>query len=371
MIQLSAEQVRWYRLRQSGLVKPFGDMETAVSTLAGIQAQILPAAAISLWNRTEGLTYARFEELLFEERSLVKLWGQRGTLHLYASKEWPLFYGMMSEQMTWGEKQVVKSGTSLESYRATLAELAEVLRQQPTLGRSDLRASDLNLSEDHFSSWGGIFRDLVYRGYACHAYRVGSEGKFAHRENWLPNLKWTPPPFDAANIEITWRHLHAYGPATVQDIAYWRGTAQRNVKKWLKTLGEAVVEVEVEGQPMLALILDVEKMQATPPPAEAWPIHMLYRFEPILLGHKDKSWIIDMDFYKRVWRPAGHIEGIVLDHGRVVANWRYERKESGLAVTVWPFWELRAGVKTAVSHRAQALADFFDLPLEDLQFQST
>lgn len=366
MIQLTAEQVRWYRLRRSGLVEPFAAVETAVSTLAGIQAQILPAAAISLWNRTTGLTHARFEEMLFQDRSIVKLWGQRGTLHLYTSKEWPLFYGMMSEQLTWGEKQVIKSGTSLESYRATLVKLAEVLRQHPTLGRSDLRQSDFNLDEDHFSSWGGIFRDLVYRGYACHAQRVGSEGKFAHRDNWLPNLKWTPPPFDAANIEITWRHLHAYGPATIQDIAYWRGTAQRNVRKWLATLGEAVTEVEVEGQPMRALVHDLDALQETPPSAEEWPVHLLYRFEPILLGHKDKSWIIDMDFYKRIWRPAGHIEGIVLDHGRVVANWRYDRQGNGLVVTIKPFTTLRAAAKTAVSHRAQALARFFDLPLQDL-----
>ncbi|MCA9968137.1 MAG: winged helix DNA-binding domain-containing protein, partial [Anaerolineales bacterium] len=100
MIRLTEAQIRWYRLRRSGLVEPFDGVlteavTTAVSTLAGIQAQILPAAAISLWNRTTGLTYARFEEMLFTERSLVKLWGQRQTLHLYTSREWALIHAAM------------------------------------------------------------------------------------------------------------------------------------------------------------------------------------------------------------------------------------------------------------------------------------
>ena len=56
MTTLSAEQVRWFRLRRSGLVEPFATPETAVSALVGIQAQILPAAAIcaaptSHWTR--------------------------------------------------------------------------------------------------------------------------------------------------------------------------------------------------------------------------------------------------------------------------------------------------------------------------------
>ena len=55
---------------------------------------------------------------------------------------------------------------------------------------------------------------------------------------------------------------------------------------------------------------------------------MLYRFDPLLLGDKDKGWIVPPAHYKLVWRPAGHIEGVVLacGAGRRAAC-RYERKE--------------------------------------------
>jgi hypothetical protein len=79
MVKVSADQMRWFRWWRSGLVEPFDDAVTAASRLGGIQAQILSAAAVALWNRTPHLTYTQFEKMLFTDRILVKLWGQRGT----------------------------------------------------------------------------------------------------------------------------------------------------------------------------------------------------------------------------------------------------------------------------------------------------
>src|SRR5262245_32909601 len=104
MAQITAEQIRWFRLRRSGLIEPFSSPETAASAIVGVQAQILPAAGISLWNRTTGLTYAQLEDLLFNQRTLVKIWAQRGTLHLYPSQEWPLVSGALSQRLSWWER---------------------------------------------------------------------------------------------------------------------------------------------------------------------------------------------------------------------------------------------------------------------------
>ena len=67
-IPVTLDQVRRFRLIRSGLLQPFADPETAAANLMGIQAQILPAAGVALWNRTRGLTHDRFERLLYDER---------------------------------------------------------------------------------------------------------------------------------------------------------------------------------------------------------------------------------------------------------------------------------------------------------------
>jgi hypothetical protein len=365
-MKLTETQLRWFHLRRSGLVEPFATPEETTSALVGVQAQILPAAALAIWNRSSGLTYEAFDRLLHQKRSLVKVWGQRSTLHIYASQEWPLIHGALAGQPTWWQRQGEEASGSAEGYRATVARVEKLLRQRETLGRSDLRAAGLDLDEAHFSPWGGIFASLVRSGYACHARQDGGEGRFAHREVWLPDLDWNPPPAEDANVEITRRYLRVYGPVTVQDLTYWRGCKAGDARRWIATLGDEVVEVNAGGRTLLALRADLDSLHEKPPSRGAWPVRMLYRFDPLLLGIKDKTWIVDSQHYKRVFRIAGHIEGTLLECGRVAGTWRYDRKDSGLAIRLFPFSPLPRHVRAAVEKNANGVAQFFGLPLIDL-----
>jgi hypothetical protein len=364
-MSITDTQIRWFRLRRSGLVDPFASPEAAATALVGIQAQILPAAGLALSNRTTGLTFDQCDRLLHRIRSLVKLWGQRGTLHLYSSRDWPLICGALSGQRTWWERQGEQVTGSNDAYQATLARVEKLLRQRGTLSRSDLRASGLNLDKAFFSSWGGIFAALVQRGYACHAEQEGNEGCFAHREFWLPDLVWDPPSYDEANIEITRRYLRAYGPAAPQDLIYWRCAKAGDARRWLDALKNETVEVNVEDRTILALRDDLDTLHEKPPARGAWPVKLLYRFDPLLLGIKDKKWIVEDQHYKRVFRQAGHIEGTLLEYGRIAGTWRYDRKDSGLAITLIPFSPLSRRVRLAVEKQAEEIARFFGLPLTD------
>lgn len=370
-LDLTLDQVRRFRMERSGLIAPMESPEAVTSALVGVQAQILPAAGLSLWNRTRGLTNARFERLLFDKRTLVKLWGQRGTLHLYASDEWPLLNAARRSERTWWERMAANGGGEGVGgdYRHKVEHVAEALRQSETMGRSDLRALEIELHEELFSAWGGIFADLVRLGYACHAGRDGSEGRFAHRERWLPDLAWEPPDPEEANITIARRYFAAYGPSTVHDLAYWRGVDLAKARRWTAALEPELAGVRVDGTPMFALRTDMDALAALPRSAASLPVRMLYRFEPLLLGHRDKSWVVAPEFYSRVWRPAGHIEGVVLHRGRAAATWRYDRKGAGLVITISPFKPLPNAVLDRLPRLAAGVAKFFALPLSDLRFE--
>jgi hypothetical protein len=368
-LSLTPEQLRWWRMQRGGLITPFTDAPTAAAALVGIQAQIQPAAALALWNRTRGLDQAGFDGLLNGTRTLVKLWGQRGTLHLYATQDWPLLHAARSLNQTWWERQVDGDAAKAQAHTQMVEAVAALLRSRPSLGRSDLRATDLPLTEEMLSPWGGIFADLVRRGYACHAPRSGGEARIVAREQWLPDLDWSPPDPETANRTLARRYFAAYGPATLHDFAYWRSVRLEHARQWLADLAADLVEVEVAGQPAgLLLRADAEAIQATPPPLDAWPIHLLYRFDPHLLAHRNKDWVVPPAHYAAVWRPAGHIEGIVLAHGQGVATWRYLRRGRNLDIQVNPFGRLPRGVKQAVTARATAVAAFFGLALGDLTF---
>lgn len=367
-IAVSLDQARWYRLRRSGLVTPFASAEAAASALVGAQAQILSSAGLALWNRTAGFSEAQFEDLLYTRRTLVKLWGQRNTLHLYPSDEWPLVTGMLANTQSWWGRTAARQ-EQYDEYSALVEEAAALLRARRVLGRGDLRGSGLPIDDEHLSGWGGIFVDLVRRGHACHAGRAENEGLFAAREHWLPDLPWAPPDVDEANTVVLRRYLHTYGPSTLQDFAYWRGVQGGAGRTWWATLSDELVEVTVNGTRQFILRADLDDLLV--PEAEMnWPVTMLYRFDPLLLAHKDKGWIVPPAHYSQVWRPAGHIEGVVLAGGRAHATWRYERKSSGLAITVFPFGRPSQKLQSKLETRARRVAAYFGLSLIQFEVRS-
>ncbi len=365
-IAISGDQVRRYRLLRSGLLEPLPSPEAVASRLFGVQAQIHPAAGLALWNRTPGLTHSNYEALLYEQRSLVKLWGQRNTLHLYASHEWPMIHGAMSTNKTWWGKIAEKEDRHA-AYDELIEAVALTLRERGIMSRADLLAAGFDVDDDHLSPWGGLFADLVRRGHACHAGRAANEGLFAHRNFWLPDLDWDTPPADAANRVSLRRYLHVFGPATLQEFMLWRGTRGEPPRRWWQAEAANMAEVSVEGKPAFILHSDLDEL-LKPAAQTCYPMTMLYRFDPLLLGNKDKRWIVPAAHYKQVWRPAGHIEGVVLVKGKAVATWRYTRKATGLSITVDPFRRISKTARRQIERKSTQIAGFFELPLLDVDF---
>jgi hypothetical protein len=60
-------------------------MLKVASELSGLHAQVLSSAELTLWARVEGLGRNAVKKALWKDRSLVKLWAMRGTLHLLTS----------------------------------------------------------------------------------------------------------------------------------------------------------------------------------------------------------------------------------------------------------------------------------------------
>ena len=179
------DQVRRYRLQRSGLLTPYASPEAAAGALFGVQAQILPAAGVALWNRTKGLTHDPLRICSSPSAPWSSSGASAARLHLYPSAEWPFVYSAIAAGRTWWGATAEREDR-YDDYSALVEEVAGYLRQRGVLGRTDLRGLDVALSEDHLSPWGGLFADLVIRGYACHAGRLDNEGLFAAREFWLP-----------------------------------------------------------------------------------------------------------------------------------------------------------------------------------------
>src|SRR6516164_1547220 len=98
MLRLTWPQVAAWRVRRHHLDRrtPPGSMLAVACCLCGLHAQLLSSALLTLWARVEGLDRQAVQRALWEDRTLVKTWAMRGTLHLLPTDDLPLWHAALS-----------------------------------------------------------------------------------------------------------------------------------------------------------------------------------------------------------------------------------------------------------------------------------
>lgn len=78
-----AKVIAW-RAARRGLdrLAPQSELLAVASRLCGLHAQFMSSAELTLWARVEDLDPTAVASALWQDRTLVKTWAMRGTLHL-------------------------------------------------------------------------------------------------------------------------------------------------------------------------------------------------------------------------------------------------------------------------------------------------
>jgi hypothetical protein len=95
---LTWAQVCARRLDRHALAAPSPDATPAdiARAMCGAHAQVMTAAELSIGLRLAGGTRQQIQDALWTERSLVKTFGPRGTVHLLAAQDLPMWTGALS-----------------------------------------------------------------------------------------------------------------------------------------------------------------------------------------------------------------------------------------------------------------------------------
>lgn len=230
---MDIEEIRLRRLAGQHLIAT-ADTLSVVRDLCGVQAQFMSNALHAL----------RIRSSEPEGDGLVKNWTIRGTVHVFAESDLPLFIragdyrkNEWSDPNWWNSRPDWALGPERQRYLSdvVLAALAEGPRTREEL-RELCRAEGMTQAEEGsmFHPWGGGLRQLCERGFMHYA---ASERKEFHL-----SPVFEPIPEDEAKLELAKRYFTHYGPATVKDAAYFFGTTQTEVKKWLRSLPAEAVE---------------------------------------------------------------------------------------------------------------------------------
>lgn len=97
------DRVRAWRLSRHHLDRrvPKGRLLDVVRDVCGIHAQVPSMAELQVWARVDGVSPDDVRDALWEERSLVRTWCMRGTLHLLTAQDLPLFVAALRQHDRW------------------------------------------------------------------------------------------------------------------------------------------------------------------------------------------------------------------------------------------------------------------------------
>lgn len=367
MESLQWHQVNAWRLSQHCLLPRLKrqDFVKAVTCTAGIQAQVMSAAELALWARVDGISPEDVQSALWQDRTLIKTWAMRGTLHLISASELPLYVAARSiyETHNWAN-YFAYYGLTPAQHRAFLAAVPQVLGSNPMtreelatalakhIGAPKLRSLILS------SGWGSPLKPSAFRGDLCFGPKRGSTVTFVYPRKWINNWQSVEP--ELALQEIARRYLRAYGPATPENFARWWGGGGRvtPAKKLFQSIGDELEEVDVEGWRAMALQTTLKPMQIL---EAQGVVRLLPLFDAYVLGiGRDHEPLLPKAYKIRVFRPQGWISAVVLVDGFMKGVWEYKIRRSQTIVRVHMFSSPAASVKQGIESEVERLNAFLN-----------
>ena len=366
---LTGAQATALRLAGQRLDRPAraGSLVETCGSIGGAQAQVGSAARLGLAARIAGLTAAEYERALGEERTLVKTWTVRGTLHVVPSRDLPLHVAAFGPlRIANFERWLARSGVDPKLSVAITDDIVESLAEGP-LTRREIAAK---VAPGHGPkakqwiehSWGGVLHRGVYEGRLCFGSSRGTEVRFARTDRWLAARDLAPVPAAEAEATLVRRYVRAYGPTTARDFGFWAGIYVPDALRLWARVEHELVPVAVDGREAFVHEEDLPaarrltRARGSDGAAAAPHVVLLAHFDPYLLGHRDKAGLVDAKRYKRVFRTAGWIAPVLLVDGRIAGVWEPARKKDALIARVRPFGRLVPGVRPAVRSALERLA---------------
>jgi hypothetical protein len=335
----------------------------------GIQAQVMSAAELAIGARVNGITQPDVQAALWQERSIIKIWAMRATLHLITASDYPLYVAArsLSNNRPWA-RYFADNGVNTAQYKAYLAAAPEILGDEP-LTRDQLaralaehtRAPELqDMILTH--NWGTPLKILAWRGDLCFGPSDGRNVTFVNPRKWIGGLQPVDP--DEALQELARRYLRAYGPGTVEQFAQWWELRLIPARKLFQSLEEELEPVDVEGWKAFALRETLEPMLNS---EQAGSVCLLPLFDAYVVGigrGDDIQTLLSKPYQRLVYRTQGWISAVVLEDGYMKGTWKYETKRSLFTVRVNLFTPLTVPLRKGIEAEVERLAVFLNTKVD-------
>ena len=300
---------------------------------------------------------------LWRDRTLVKTWAMRGTLHLVASDELPELVGGLGTRINWMRPLWLRYfEVTAEEMLALQDGIGDVLTDRPMTRAALGEALATKLGNPAFadrvtSSWGTFLKPAASRGLLCFGPDDGRNVTFVDPRAWLgvtcpsrartrsgPSSSASSPPFPAAR--------KASSPA---------GGASRAARRCASRSRRSATASSRSSPRGPRCSSDARTSKRSTTSTRRPTVRLLPAFDPYTLSlQKEAEPLLPLARRPLVSRTAGWISQVVIVGGAVVATWTHEVKKGRLVIDVAPWRRLTKAERTAIDGEAARIGAFLD-----------
>jgi uncharacterized protein YcaQ len=351
------------------------DLVAVVDRLCGLNAQAARTPYLSLWSRVEGFRRDELAQVFRRQRRLIKTWLMRGTVHMVPTGDFYIYRRALGNILVDGwMKDLDRRGLMLpEARRKKLhGKVLEALTHGPRT-KKELLPEVRHLMAGHDQReqkmrLGWILRELSYRGLICHGESTGpwyhfKEHRFVLVDHWIRGQDVVDMDENDARRRLLMKYLRGYGPASVADFAHWAGLKMAAAKEIFAAAQAELIPIHIAGQKAPGWILreDMARLRDSARESDekaSPPVRFLPEFDSLIMGHKDKSRLLDEAHRKKVFLRLADVAAIFLVDGRVAGTWNY--RMTTRKMELHPFGKLGAEWRPRVDHETENLRSFFE-----------
>jgi hypothetical protein len=328
----------------------------AVERLACLQGQWAPSPYVALWSRLSGFERDRLTRAV-DRGEIVKASLMRATLHLVSAREYPT-YSLATMEGRFGAWRP-PGGPALADleklHRAVLAFAARTARTRAEIHEFIADHLPPSAAKDErlrsWFTWAAVATSgLVWESVGAH---------FEHRQlgrHIAPpaRLRKAPKPEVAYDIVVR-RHLGAFGPATIADIATWSSVRVPNIRAALARMKDLRRFNDQRGRELIDL-----SRAPRPSAAVVAPPRFLARFDAAILGHAapERTRILPEKYRKAVIFSAEVWPTFLVD-GMVAGKWTIAVRPKEAVLELVPFKPLARADRAALIEEAEGLVRFY------------
>ena len=334
--------------------KRFNTPADVVAWMGMVQAQDFLASLWAIGLRMKSATERAIEQAI-ADRTIVRTWPARGTLHFVASSDVRWMLELLAPRAIAGTagrfRQLGIDEATLGSSRRAIA---RALRD----GKPLLRPAIFQVLESAHVSTAGqrgihIIGRLAQEGLICYGPREGKQHTFVLLDTWIPAARSRTR--DEALSELALRYVAGHGPATAQDFAWWSGLTVADARLAVELAGSKIAG-EVIGDRTYWLRASLSSREV---PSST--LQLLPAFDEFLVGYRDRSAVLEDRFAKRANAGGGILNPAIVFKDRVAGTWNRTLKRG--TVVVSPSWFTRAeqSRSRALALAARRYGEFLEL----------